>query len=118
MAAPTSRLHGPSVSGSAAAAVSDPALPAPKAPANSAPVPMSARRSIRPLPAANSYGGDFPPALRRLVLMAILPGELGKLSSAAAGCPMARVRWHEDYSSAHGCTDIRKHPAVSVLQHR
>src|ERR1700720_2664561 len=73
MAAPTSRLHGPSTSGSAAAPVSDPAPPAPSAPASTAPRPRSARRSMRPLPATNSNGGDFAPALLVLALMAFLP---------------------------------------------
>src|SRR5260370_39013466 len=85
MAAPASRLHGPSVSGSAAAPTSDPAVPAPIAPASTTPRPSSARRSIRPLPATNSNGGDFPAALRILLLMAFLLGDCAKHSSAWSG---------------------------------
>src|SRR6202021_1010095 len=81
MAEPTSRLHGPSLSGpstsgSAAAPVSDPAPPALSAPASTTPRPSSARRSISPLPATNSNGGDFPEALRFPSLMAVLPNFL------------------------------------------
>ena len=54
MASPTSRLHGPSLSGSAAAPVAAPTAPAPMAPASMTPRPSSARRSSRPLPATCS----------------------------------------------------------------
>ena len=55
--APGPRLQG-SVSGSAAALVSE--APAPSAPANTMPLPSSARRCNRPLPATNSSGGAPP----------------------------------------------------------
>src|SRR5260370_9162983 len=85
MGAPTSRLHGPSEGGWAGAPASGPAGPAPSAPAGTAPRASSARRSIRPLPATNSNGGDFPAALRILLLMAFLLGDCAKHSSAWSG---------------------------------
>src|ERR1700722_17806458 len=86
MAEPTSRLHGPSLSGpsgngSAAAPGGDPA-PA-RVPASTTPRPSSARRSIRPLPATNSNG-----AVRFLLLMGFLPCAHifgGRRKSAASG---------------------------------
>src|SRR6266568_9102445 len=59
MTAPTSLLHGPSTSGSAAAPASEPPTPVPIVPANMMPRPSSARRSSRPLPATTSGSCDL-----------------------------------------------------------
>src|SRR5438270_5562362 len=58
VAAPFSRLHGASLSGSAAALVSP--APADTAPANTTPPRSNARRSSRPLPATGSRSGERP----------------------------------------------------------
>src|SRR5262249_42808256 len=67
---PITRLHGSSLSGSAAALASVAPAPVAAAPANKTPRPRRARRSNSPLPATCSNGGGDPP---RGLLMMVLP---------------------------------------------
>src|ERR1019366_3976712 len=63
---PNSRLHGGSLSGSAAAPVNVPATP--MAPATAMPCPSNARRLIRPLPATGSSEGVRPRRFELLMM--------------------------------------------------
>src|SRR3954470_24628823 len=103
MAEPTFMLQGPSVSGSAAAPVTEVPKPVPTAPAMSIPRPSSARRCKRPLPATTPGSGD--PDFDRLTdIVASRPGERDftrQLCTPVFQLEMVAVgQWREQMESA------------------
>src|SRR3984957_13329312 len=87
---PNSRLHGSSMSGSAAAPVTAP--PVPTAPAMANPLPNNARRLIRPLPATSSSDGAPRRRLHWPMISSLMGGAictLPMMASCGTACPLS-----------------------------
>ena len=89
---PRSSIHGSSLSGSAAAPVSD--RPVDAAPASARPLPSSARRCSRPLPATVSCDVEWPLPRRSSVLM------VASLADRRLGAPSSAIVERENSAPA------------------